>query len=233
MRCASMSTTATPSRGGPSATRSFTSRRSSRRCWSTITSRCSAALAMAALLLACSPAKPSFKSVDVSGANFGRELRLTDHNGKTRTLADFQGKVIVVFFGFTRCPDVCPSTLAELKLVKDSLGKDGERFQVLFVTVDPERDTPELLAKYVPAFDPSFLGLFGDAEATARTTKEFKVFYQKVAGSTPQGYSVDHTAASYVFDPQGRLRLFVRPELGPDAITHDIKLLLEQTSGTN
>jgi len=186
-----------------------------------------------ALLAACGPSQPSFNSTDVTGADFGRELRLTDHNGTPRALSDFKGKVVLVFFGFTRCPDVCPSTLAELKLVKDSLGKDGERFQVLFVTVDPERDTPELLAKYVPAFDPSFLGLFGDAEATARTTKEFKVFYQKVAGSTPQGYSVDHTAASYVFDPQGRLRLFVRPELGPDAITHDIKLLLEQTSGTN
>jgi len=182
---------------------------------------------MAALLVACSPAKPSFKSVDVSGANFGRELRLTDHNGKTRTLADFQGKVVVVFFGFTRCPDVCPSTLAELKLVKEKLGKDGERFQVLFVTVDPERDTPELLAKYVPAFDPSFLGLYGDAEATALTAKEFKVFYQKVAGSSPDNYSVDHTAASYVYDPQGHLRLFVKHGQGPEALVHDVKLLLD------
>jgi protein SCO1 len=182
---------------------------------------------MAALLAACSPAKPSFKSVDVSGANFGRELRLTDHNGKTRTLADFHGKVVVVFFGFTRCPDVCPSTLAEMKLVKQKLGADGERFQVLFVTVDPERDTRELLAKYVPAFDPSFLGLYGDAEATARTAKEFKVFYQKVAGSSPDNYSVDHTAASYVYDPQGRLRLLVKHDQGPDALLHDVKLLLD------
>jgi len=182
---------------------------------------------MAALLVACSPAKPSFNSVDVSGANFGRELRLTDHNGKTRTLADFHGKVVVVFFGFTRCPDVCPSTLAEMKLVKEKLGEDGARLQVLFVTVDPERDTPELLAKYVPAFDPSFLGLYGDAEAIARTAKEFKVFYQKVAGSSPDNYSVDHTAASYVYDPQGRLRLLVKHDQGADALLHDVKLLLD------
>jgi protein SCO1/2 len=186
-----------------------------------------AAFAAAAALGACTPGKPSFKSVDITGADFGRELRLTDHAGRARTLADFKGKVTVVFFGFTRCPDVCPSTLAELKLVKEKLGKDGDRLQVLFVTVDPERDTPELLAKYVPAFDPSFLGLYGDAEATARTAKEFKVFYQKVPGSSPDNYSVDHTAASYVYDPQGRLRLFVKHGQGPDALVHDVKLLLE------
>ena len=178
-------------------------------------------------MAACSPGKPSFNSVDVTGADFGRELSLTDHTGKTRTLADFKGKVVAVFFGFTRCPDVCPTTLAELKLAKEKLGKDGERLQVLFVTVDPERDSPELLAKYVPAFDPSFLGLYGDADATARTAKEFKVFYQKVPGSSPDNYSVDHTAASYVYDPQGRLRLFVKHGQGADALVHDIKLLLE------
>jgi protein SCO1/2 len=186
-----------------------------------------AALAAAAALAACGPPKPSFKSVDVTGADFGRELRLTDHTGRVRTLADFTGKVTVVFFGFTRCPDVCPTTLAELKLVKEKLGADGDRLQVLFVTVDPERDTPELLAKYVPAFDPSFLGLYGDADATARTAKEFKVFYQKVPGASPENYSVDHTAASYVYDPQGRLRLFVKHGQGADSLVHDIKLLLE------
>jgi len=199
---------------------------------STTTSRCRAVLGLAALaaaaaLGACGSAKPSFKSVDITGADFGRELRLTDHAGRVRTLADFKGKVTVVFFGFTRCPDVCPTTLAELKLVKEKLGKDGERLQVLFVTVDPERDSPELLAKYVPAFDPSFLGLYGDADATARTAKEFKVFYQKVPGSSPDNYSVDHTAASYVYDPQGRLRLLVKHGQGADALVHDIKLLLE------
>ena len=186
-----------------------------------------AALAAAAVLGACGPAKPSFKSVDITGADFGREFRLTDHTGKARTLADFKGQAVVLFFGFTRCPDVCPSTLADMKLVKEKLGKDGERLQVLFVTIDPERDTPELLAKYVPVFDASFLGLYGDANATARTAKEFKVFYQKAPGSSPDNYSMDHGAASYVYDAQGRLRLFVKPGQGPDALAHDLKLLLE------
>jgi protein SCO1/2 len=185
------------------------------------------ALLAAASLAACEPGKPSFRSLDVTGAEFGRWLSLTDHTGKPRTLADFKGKAVVVFFGFTQCPDVCPTTLAEMKTVKDKLGKDGERLQVLFVTVDPERDSPALLAKYVPAFDPSFIGLYGDAEATARTAKEFKVFYQKVPGSSPDNYSVDHTSASYVYDPQGRLRLFVKHGQGADALVHDIKLLLE------
>jgi protein SCO1/2 len=185
-------------------------------------------LLAAALLAACGPGKPSFKSVDVTGADFGRELTLTDHTGKTRTLADFKGKVVVVFFGFTQCPDVCPTTLVEMKAVKEKLAKDGERVQVLFVTVDPERDSPELLAKYVPAFDPSFIGLYGDAEATARTAKEFKVFYKKVPGSSPTSYSVDHTAALYIYDPSGRLRLFAKHAQGADALAHDIKLLLDQ-----
>jgi protein SCO1/2 len=185
-------------------------------------------LLAAALLAACGPGKPSFKSVDVTGADFGRELTLTDHSGKTRTLADFKGKVVVVFFGFTQCPDVCPTTLVEMKAVKEKLAKDGERVQVLFVTVDPERDSPELLAKYVPAFDPSFIGLYGDAEATARTAKEFKVFYKKVPGSSPTSYSVDHTAALYIYDPSGRLRLFAKHAQGADALAHDIKLLLDQ-----
>jgi protein SCO1/2 len=185
-------------------------------------------LLAAALLAACGPGKPSFKSVDVTGADFGRELTLTDHSGKTRTLADFKGKVVVVFFGFTQCPDVCPTTLVEMKAVKEKLAKDGERVQVLFVTVDPERDSPELLAKYVPAFDPSFIGLYGDAEATARTAKEFKVFYKKVPGSSPTNYSVDHTAALYIYDPSGRLRLFAKHAQGADALAHDIKLLLDQ-----
>jgi protein SCO1/2 len=226
-----MSTTATRSRGGPSATRSSTSRRSSPRSSPTTTSSLGRTLlaVAAALLAACNPGKPSFKSVDVTGADFGRELALTDHTGKPRTLADFKGKVVVVFFGFTQCPDVCPTTLVEMKAVKEKLGKDGDRLQVLFVTVDPERDTPELLAKYVPAFDPAFLGLYGNAEAIARTAKEFKVFYKKVPGSSPNSYSVDHTAALYVYDPSGRLRLFAKHAQGADALASDIKLLLEQT----
>ena len=187
-----------------------------------------AGLLAAASLAACGPGKPSFKSVDITGADFGRELSLTDHTGKARTLADFKGKVVVVFFGFTQCPDVCPTTLVEMKAVKEKLGKDGERVQVLFVTVDPERDSPELLAKYVPAFDPSFIGLYGDAEATARTAKEFKVFYKKVPGSSPTSYSVDHTAALYIYDPSGRLRLFAKHAQGADALAHDIKLLVDR-----
>jgi protein SCO1 len=187
-----------------------------------------AAVLATGLLVACTPGKPSFKSVDVTGADFGRELKLTDHTGKPRSLTDFQGKVVVVFFGFTQCPDVCPTTLVEMKAVKEKLGKDGERVQVLFVTVDPERDTPELLAKYVPAFDPTFLGLYGDAEAIARTAKEFKVFYKRVPGSSPTNYSVDHTAALYIYDPSGKLRLFAKHAQGADALAHDIKLLLDQ-----
>jgi protein SCO1/2 len=184
------------------------------------------AVAAALLLAACAPEKPSFKSVDVTGAEFGRELALTDHTGKPRTLADFKGKVVAVFFGFTRCPDVCPTTLAEMKLVKERLGPQGDKLQVLFVTIDPERDTPELLAKYVPAFDPSFLGLYGNDEATAKTAKEFKVFYQKAPGSSPDNYSMDHTAATFIYDPQGRLRLFAKHGMGADALAQDIKLLL-------
>ncbi len=186
------------------------------------------ALLAAASLAACEPGKPSFRSLDVTGAEFGRWLSLTDHTGKPRTLADFKGKVVVVFFGFTQCPDVCPTTLLEMKAVKEALGKDGERIQVLFVTVDPERDTAELLGKYVPAFDPSFIGLYGDAEATARTAKEFKVYYRKVPGSSPGSYSVDHTAAMFVYDPSGRLRLFAKHAQGADALAHDIKLLLDR-----
>jgi protein SCO1/2 len=193
----------------------------------TTTSRGRFAAVLAALLVAaCAPEKLSFKSVDVTGAEFGREIALTDHTGKPRTLADFKGKVVAVFFGFTRCPDVCPTTLAEMKLVKERLGADGDKLQVLFVTIDPERDTPELLAKYVPAFDPTFLGLYGTAEATAKTAKEFKVFYQKAPGSSPDNYSMDHTAATFIYDPLGRLRLFAKHGMGADALAQDIKQLL-------
>lgn len=185
-----------------------------------------AALAFAAVVAACSGGKPSFNSVDVTGAEFGRDFALTDHAGKRRTLADFKGKAVAVFFGFTQCPDVCPTTLAEMKAVRSLLGADGERLQVLFITIDPERDTPELLGKYVPAFDPSFIGLYGDADATARTAKEFKVFYQKSQGTTPGSYSMDHTAATFIYDPQGRLRLFAKYGMGPDALAQDIKRLL-------
>jgi protein SCO1 len=173
----------------------------------------------------CSRSGPSFRNTDITGADYGKDFTLTDHTGKTRTLADFRGKVVVVFFGYTRCPDVCPTTLADLKVAREQLGEDGKRVQVLFVTVDPERDTRELLANYVPAFDPSFLGLYGDPAAIARVAKEFKVFYQKAPGKTPDSYTVDHTAGSYVFDPQGRLRLLVRPGNVPNLVA-DLKILL-------
>jgi protein SCO1/2 len=173
-----------------------------------------------------SPVNTSFKNTDVTGLAYGKEFKLTDHTGKIRTLADFKGKAVVLFFGFTHCPDVCPTTLAELATVMKQLGPDADKVQVLFITVDPERDTPELLSKYVPAFDPRFLGLAGDQAATEKVAKEFKVFYQKVPGKQPGSYSMDHTAASYVFDPQGRIRLFIRHGQGAEPITHDLKVLL-------
>lgn len=188
------------------------------------------ALLVAALtMVGCDRSGPSFKNTDITGANYGKDFTLTDHTGKTRTLGDFRGKVVVMFFGYLRCPDVCPTTLGELKAVKKQLGEDGERLQVLFVTVDPERDTREPLASYVLAFDPSFLGLYGDNAAIAKVAKEFKVFYQKVPGKAPDSYTVDHTAASYVFDPLGRLRLFARHGNAAN-LTADIKTLL-RTSG--
>lgn len=185
-----------------------------------------AMLLLAALVAACSPSRPSFQNTDVTGAEFGRELRLADHDGKPRQLADFHGKVVAVFFGFTHCPDVCPTTLATLKAVKERLGADGERLQVIFVTVDPERDTPELLAKYVTAFDPAFLGMHGSPDAIAQTAKAFKIYFQKVPGKTAQSYTIDHTASTYLYDPEGRLRLFVRHGQGVEPITADVKLLL-------
>ena len=181
---------------------------------------------VALLLAACGPHNPKFQASDVTGASFGRDFALTDHNGKQRTLADFRGKAVVVFFGYTQCPDVCPTTLAALAETMRVLGPDADRVQVLFVTVDPERDTRELLAQYLPAFDPRFLGLFGDADATARVAKEFKIVYQKQAGNSPGSYTMDHSAGTYVFDPQGRLRLFVGLAQGPDVFTHDLRELL-------
>ena len=185
------------------------------------------ALMLACALTACNDGKPSFKNTDITGADYAKGFALTDHTGKARTLADFNGKVVSIFFGFTHCPDVCPTTLAEMKGVLDKLGPDdAKRVQVLFVTIDPERDTPALLANYVPAFHPSFIGLAGSPEATAKMAKDFKVFYQKVPGKTPGSYSMDHSAGSYVYDPQGRLRLFVRHGMPLEGLVADFKLLL-------
>ena len=160
-------------------------------------------------LAGCDRGQPKFKASDITGTSYGRDFALTDHTGKARTLADFRGKVVVLFFGYTQCPDVCPTTLAELAEAMRRLGADAARVQVLFVTVDPERDTPSSSAHYVPAFDPSFLGLYGDAAALERTAKEFKIVYQKQPGSTPGTYTMDHSAGTFVFDPQGRLRVYV------------------------
>jgi protein SCO1/2 len=181
----------------------------------------------ALLVLACTGCAPEkFRATDITGASFAREFQLTGHDGKSRTLADFKGKVVVLFFGYTHCPDVCPTTLAQFGEAARQLGADAARVQVLFVTVDPERDTKELLEKYVPAFNPNFLGLYGDAEALARTAKEFKIIFQKQPGRTPETYTVDHSAGTYVYDHNGRVRLFVRHDRPVEDLVHDIRLLL-------
>ncbi len=185
-----------------------------------------AALACVIGLLACSPSKPQFDSTDITGADFARDFQLLDAAGQPRTLADYRGRAVVMFFGYTQCPDVCPTTMADLRTVMEALGPDAARVQVLFVTLDPARDTPALLSQYVPLFDPRFVGLYGDEAATARTAKEFKVFYQKNPGPTPTSYTLDHSAGSFVFDPSGRVRLFVRQGQSAASITHDLKLLL-------
>lgn len=188
------------------------------------------AAAVAAMLAAsgCSDTKdvPRFKLTDVTGASFGKSLALTDHNGQPRTLGDFRGKVVTLFFGFTHCPDVCPTTLVEMASVMKELGPDAERLQVLFVTVDPERDTAEVLKRYVPAFHPSFLGLTGSADEITLTAKEFKIFFQKQ--KLPSGgYTMDHSAGTYILDGEGRLRLFAQYGVGAPTLLHDIRLLLK------
>jgi protein SCO1/2 len=189
-----------------------------------------ALLALALLLTGCDQLGKQpvvFKNTDLTGLDYAKDFALTDHAGKARTLADFKGKVVVVFFGFTQCPDVCPTTLAEMATAMKELGPQADQVQVLFVTVDPERDTQALLAQYVPAFDARFLGLRGDAAATAAVAKEFKVFYAKVPGKEAGSYSMDHTAASYVFDRNGKVRLFVRYGQGAAPLIHDLKQLLK------
>ena len=192
----------------------------------TIISRSSLGLLLAALLAACQPAGPKFKSTDLTGADYGRSFALTDHAGKPRTLADFRGQLVVLTFGFTHCPDICPTILADLAGAMQSLGAEAARVQVLFVTVDPERDTPELLATYVAAFDPQFVGLSGDLEAIRQTAKEFKIFFEKQP--TGSSYTVNHSAQSYVIDAQGRLRLFVRHDRIAADLAEDLRTLLRQ-----
>jgi protein SCO1/2 len=184
-----------------------------------------AALALVVLAGCGRPEAPVFKLTDVTGASFGKALELTDHNGQRRSLADFRGKVVTLFFGFTHCPDVCPTAMVELANVMRELGPDAGRVQVLFVTVDPERDTADVLQRYVPAFHPSFLGLLGSAEDTARVAKEFKIHYQKQKLASG-GYTVDHSAGIYILDREGRLRLFAQHGTGSPALLHDIRQLI-------
>jgi protein SCO1/2 len=184
------------------------------------------ALMACALLSACERGS-SFRNTDITGSQIAKDgFTLTDHTGARRSLQDWRGKVVVLFFGFTHCPDVCPTSLVELAEVMKLLGSRAERVQVLFITVDPERDTPELLAKYVPAFDSRFIGLWGDPATISAVARDFKVFYQKGPVSASGSYSVDHTAGSYVFDSQGRIRLFARHGKGPLALAEDIGTLL-------
>jgi len=179
-------------------------------------------------LSACSP-KLEFKNIDITGSTaFGKDFSLIDPDGKVRTLADFKGKVVVMFFGYTQCPDICPTTLTEMQQVMTLLGPQSDKVQVLFVTVDPERDTAAILKQYVPSFDPRFLGLRpADEAALEKVAKDFKIYYKKVPGTSPGSYTMDHTAGSYAFDPQGRLRLYIKHAQGPETLAHDLKELLK------
>jgi protein SCO1/2 len=181
-------------------------------------------------LAGCSESKPTFNAVDLTGAEYARDFKLTDMNGQVRTLGDFKGKVVVVFFGYAQCPDVCPTTMTEMAQVKQKLGKDGDKLQVVFITVDPERDTPEIMKAYMGAFDPAFVALIPTPEQLAAVAKDFKVYYKKVDGKTPTSYSMDHSAAQYIYDPQGRLRLYARYGAGVDPMVADIKALLASSA---
>ncbi len=187
----------------------------------------------AALLAGCSD-KPAdatasgFTSIDITGAEYANGFQLTDHNGQQRTLADFKGKVVVVFFGFTQCPDVCPTSLSELAEAKRLLGADGDKLQGLFVSVDPARDTPQVMKEYMASFDPSFLALYTTADGLPDLAKRFRVYYKKVDGPTPTSYTMDHSAGSYVYDTQGRVRLYTRYGSGAPALAGDVKKLLAE-----
>lgn len=181
----------------------------------------------AGALAACGERKPQFAGIDLTGADYAKDFQLPDADGKMRSLQDFRGKAVVVFFGYTQCPDVCPTTLAEIAQAKQLLGPDGAKVQGIFITVDPERDTPEVLKAYVANFGPDFVALRGTPEQTAAVAKDFKIFYKKVEGKTPGSYTMDHSAASFVYDPEGRLRLYARYGSGPQALANDIKQLLQ------
>ena len=180
-------------------------------------------------LVACSAEKPQFKSIDLTGADYAKGFALSDQHGKPRTLQDFTGKVVVVFFGFTQCPDVCPTSMAELAEVKKLLGPDGDKLQAVFITVDPERDTPEVLKAYMANFDPTFIALRPTLAELPDFAKSYKVFYKKVEGRTASSYSMDHSAGSYVYDAKGQIRLYNRYGSGAQALASDIKLLMKNT----
>ena len=188
-------------------------------------------ISAAGLFSACSEKKAEFKGVDVTGADYAKDIPLTYQNGQARHLKDFAGKVVVVFFGFTQCPDVCPTSMAELAQVKQMLGKDGDRLQGIFVTVDPERDTPQVLKAYMANFDPTFLALSGTPEQLAAVAKDFKIYYKRVEGKTPTSYTMDHSAGSYVYDTKGRLRVYSRYGSGVQVLAADIKTLLAESAG--
>jgi protein SCO1 len=178
-------------------------------------------------LSACSEKAAQFKSIDITGADYAKNFSLPDVNGQTKTMADFKGKIPIVFFGFAQCPDVCPTTMAEIAEVKKSLGKEGEKVTAIFITVDPERDTPQVLKAYMESFDPSFTALRGSAEQVTQLAKDFKVYFKKVEGKTATSYTFDHTAASFVFDTEGKLRLYTRYGMGAKALADDLKILLK------
>lgn len=181
-----------------------------------------------AVLTACSESAVEFRGVNITGADYARDFSLTDHNGQRRSIKDFQGKVVIVFFGFTQCPDVCPTSMQELAQVKQELGADGDRLQGIFISVDPERDTQEMLKAYMANFDPGFLALRPTPEELPALTKNFKIYYKKVDGTTPTSYTMDHSAGSYVYDPQGRLRIYHRYGSGAEALTQDVRTLLKE-----
>jgi protein SCO1/2 len=183
------------------------------------------AFCLVTLLAGCSQ-PTSFSGTDLSMVDWGKDFKLTDHNGQARSLADFRGKAVVMFFGYTQCPDVCPTTLSTMREAMTLLGPDASRVQVLFVTVDPARDTQQLLAQYLPAFHPSFVGLYADEKIIAATAKDFKVFYARQPGKTPDSYSVDHSTGSYAFDPNGKLRLLLRHGETPANVAADLKAML-------
>jgi protein SCO1/2 len=186
-----------------------------------------------ALLSACSD-KPAdatasgFSGIDITGADYATGFSLTDHNGQPRTLADFKGQVVVIFFGFTQCPDVCPTSMTELAQARQLLGPQGEKLQGLFVSIDPERDTPEVMKAYMASFDPSFLALYAAPDQLPDLAKSFRIYYKKVAGPTPTSYTMDHSAGSYVYDTQGRVRLYHRYGSGAPALAGDVKKLLAE-----